>query len=111
MSRSRGSSRLTFFRLCSRAPWMAMVVLMRGVSSLGRALVEVGGLFHRHTALWRQEDGEPRLADDALVRQPLAGDLHAFHIHLAAEVMGELGGGAGAAGLLQELQDRPEEDG
>src|SRR5262245_18289241 len=78
--RSRGSSTEMSRRLCTRAPWTAMVVLgaLRAGLLLGirRLRMEEGQLFDGDVASLRQLHRRGRLADEALIRQVLAHRRH-----------------------------------
>src|SRR5687768_5513027 len=90
-SRSRGISSEMFFRLCTRAPCTAIVVrgAARGARVTGRAGLartmtlldmEERELLHAESAPLGQANGQRCLADDAQIREVLAGDGDTLHI-------------------------------
>src|SRR5579872_3242371 len=80
MRLSRGSSRETFLRLCTRAPCTAMVVRRATLAGAGFGLeligwfgnVEKGQFLHVDVALFREPGGQGRLADTTLIGEILA---------------------------------------
>src|SRR4051794_14464371 len=103
-SRSRGISRETFFRLCTRAPCTAMVVRAEGRALATTPLARRGGGAgeSEERQLPRLQFAPPgqlprcaRLADQPLVGEVLARPGHPLDAEVAPEVVLDLGGRAG----------------
>src|SRR6185369_6845526 len=102
--RSRGISTEMFLRLWTRAPCTATVVraaafgaffgfcfpaVLEAIPRLSR--VEEGDFLHLDVAPLRELDRRGRLADQALVREVLAGRGHVAHVEVPLEMVLDLG--------------------
>src|SRR5581483_9686570 len=80
----RGSSRETFFRLCTRAPWTAMVVRAAGLAGfelvgIGRfGSAEESHLVDGDGAAPGEAEGDGSFADEAEIGEIFAGESDAF---------------------------------
>src|SRR5262245_50745938 len=98
-SRSRGISSETFLRLCTRAPWTAIVVRGAGFGACFPIFstaeldaipwlprVEECEFLHLDGARLRESDGRRGLADEPPVGEVLAGCGHAADAEIPLEV-------------------------
>src|SRR6266540_835777 len=123
----RGSSTEMFFKLCTRAPWTAMVVRGALTVRLAEAVfvaldleliwrpcaveeggVEEGRLFDGDVAMFGEAQRQRSLADDSLVGQVLTNGSEAGHTVGALKVMFNLFGGAGFAHFFEVFSDHGE---
>src|SRR6266567_2484672 len=99
MSLSRGISSDMFLRLCTRAPWIAIVV-RAAVLAVAVAVLELirhfphvdeRHLLHDDIASLGELDRYRRFPDESLVREVFARRSHTLHIEVALEIILNLG--------------------